>query len=194
MRLASANRLRWAGLGAAVVFVTAAIVITVIWHQNVVPQKEAVTDIVKAGALCLYDFEYDFTPREGRIPGYRRPLTPSPLLQLAVGKDAIATPVYVQLTGRQVGDGDVARICDSLVRLPTVRHLNLRGTQVSDKGIECLNRLCQLAVLDIRQSAITPNGVRSLQGSLPACRILSGMEGNESSSENGTSLISRDLP
>ena len=176
MRLASANCLRWAGLGAAVVLAMAAIVIAVIWHQNVVPQKEAVANIVKAGAVCLYDFEYDFTPGVGRIPGYRRPLTPSPLLQLALGNDAIATPVYVQLTGRQVGDGDVARICDSLVRLPTVRHLNLRGTEVSDKSIECLSRLHQLVVLDIRQTAITPSGVRSLQGSLPACRILSGID------------------
>ena len=39
MRLASANRLRWAGLGTAVVLAMAAIVIAVIWHQNVVPQK-----------------------------------------------------------------------------------------------------------------------------------------------------------
>ena len=174
MRLAIANRLRWAGLGTVVVLAIAAIVIAAIWHQRVLPQKEAVANIVKAGAGCLYDFEYDFKTSEGRIPGYRRSSTPSPLLQLAIGKDAIAIPVYVQLTGHHVGDRDVAGICDSLARLPTVRHLNLRGTQVSDKSIDCLKRLHQLAVLDIREAAITPNGVKALEDSLPACCILSG--------------------
>lgn len=166
---------RVGGVAVSLAFI-AAILVILVWHKRVLPQKEAVANIVKAGAICLYDFEYDFNASEGRIPGYRRPSTPSPLLQLALGKDALATPVYVQLTGHQVGDGDVARICDSLAGLPTVRHLNLRGTQVSDKSIECLKRLRQLAVLDIRGSAITPNGVKALQDSLLECRILSGTD------------------
>lgn len=174
---ATGNRLRWAIFGAAVVVGISAVVIAAIWRQHVLPQKEAVANIVKAGGLCLYDFEYDFAPSEGRIPGYCRPSTPSPLLELAIGKDAVATPVYVQLTGPQVGDGEVARICPSLARLRGVRHLNLRGTRVTDNAAsECLRRLHQLAVLDIRGTAITPAGVKSLEDSLPGCRVLYGTD------------------
>ena len=65
-------------------------------------------------------------------------------------------------------------LCDTLARLPTVRHLNLKATQVSDKSIACLQQLRELRVLDLRKSAFTEEGVRTLGRRLPECRILFG--------------------
>jgi len=165
----------WTG-GAGVIVGIVAVVVALVWHQRVLPQATAVTKLVKAGAICLYDFEYDFDVREGRIPNYRRPSASSPLLQCVLGNDWLATPVYVQFTGDQVGDRDVANLCDLLEELPTVCHLNLRGTLVSDKSSLCLKKLQHLRVLDIRDSAFTPKGVEFLKGLLPTCHIFSGVE------------------
>jgi hypothetical protein len=173
MKLPAEDRLRWKRVTAIAVIVIAAIILALMWHRRVLAQGRAVTNLVRGGAVCLYDFEYDFGADEGVIPGYRRPSTPSPFLQFALGKDWLAAPVYVQLAGRHIGDRELSTLCESLAQLPTVRHLNLRGTHVSESGVAWLARLQQLAVLDVRDSAITPNGVKTIEASLPACHILS---------------------
>ncbi len=126
----------------------------------------------------LYEFEYDFDAREGRIPNFRRPSAPPLLLRWLLGNDWLSTPVYVQFTGDQVTDRDVAKMCESLGKLPTVRHLNLRGTLVCDESTSYLKDLPQLRVLDIRDSAYTPEGVMNLRSLLPACEILSNSREN----------------
>lgn len=186
MRPLNANHLRWAVIWAILIACCAAIVATPIWHRFVSPQKNAVATLVNAGGICLYDFEYDFDAHEGRIRNYVRPSPPSPILLVVFGKDCLATPVYVQFTGRRIGDREVAHLCDSLAQLPTVCHLNLRETRTSDRSIACLGRLRQLTVLDVRDTAITTNGIGRLKGLLPNSQILSGASEGRRNSQNRT--------
>jgi len=172
MTLLDMRRLRFVAICGVVIAASTIFFAAVIWYERVSPQKNAVAGLEGAGAIVLYDFEYDFRAQEGRIPGYKRPSSPSPILLAALGKDWVARPVYIQFTGLQFGDRELGHSCDLLVQLPTVRHLNLRGTQVSDQGIGCLKRLQQLTVLDVRRTGITPLGANALKASLPTCLIL----------------------
>jgi hypothetical protein len=174
MKFLKSKGVRWTGLIAVLIAVVAAIVVSAVWRQRVLPQKTALLKLAKAGAVCLYDYEYDFREEEGRIPNWQIPPAPSWILQFVLGDDWLATPVYVQLAGEQFGDRDIPTLCDALAGLPMVRHVNLRQARVTDESIARLKDLQQLAVIDIRETSITSDGLKSLQGYLPECHILAG--------------------
>jgi hypothetical protein len=97
-------------------------------------QRQTVAAIRGVGGTVLYDYEYDFTPENGRPPGWQRSETPPHILLLLFGQDALANVVYVQLQGPRVSDADLVH----LNSLPHLQHVHLAGTQVSDEAIRKL--------------------------------------------------------
>jgi hypothetical protein len=60
---------------------------------------------------------------------------------------------------------------NSLSRLPQLEGLSLRGIQVSDKGLELLQRVSTIKALDLLGTKVTAAGVAKLQAALPNCAI-----------------------
>jgi Leucine Rich Repeat (LRR) protein len=53
-------------------------------------------------------------------------------------------------------------------------YLGLRGSQITDEGLEHLVGLKELQSLDVRDTKVTPAAVQRLQKSLPECKVLAG--------------------
>ena len=59
-----------------------------------------------------------------------------------------------------------------LANLPKLTVLDLSSTTISDEGLQHLNRLSQLRLLSLEDTQVTPAGIRTLQATLPDCRIV----------------------
>ena len=55
--------------------------------------------------------------------------------------------------------------------LTSLEYLLLRGTEVTDAGLEHLAGLANLVILDLADTQVTPEGVKKLQEALPECNI-----------------------
>ena len=60
---------------------------------------------------------------------------------------------------------------ENLSALSKLQALTLRGTQVSDAGLEHLKTLTNLGTLDLVGTRVTPRGADALQKALPKCKI-----------------------
>lgn len=60
-----------------------------------------------------------------------------------------------------------------LPTLPALKHINLAGTEASDKTLLLLKPLAKLETLNLRKTKVTPIGVKNLAASLPRCHIQS---------------------
>jgi hypothetical protein len=58
-----------------------------------------------------------------------------------------------------------------LAGLSKLESLSLEGTRIDDRSLSHLSRLTSLVELDVRNTRVTPEGVASLQESLPNCII-----------------------
>jgi serine/threonine protein kinase len=77
----------------------------------------------------------------------------------------------LQLSFDDVSDDGVI----SLAAIKRMRILELQGTKVTDRSIDgCFLKLPNLKRLDIRNTAISEDGVKRLKQALPGCEILSG--------------------
>jgi hypothetical protein len=67
-----------------------------------------------------------------------------------------------------IGDEGVAHLknCESLARV------SIRGTKVTDKGLEAFAGRERLTLLDVTDSAVTPGGARGVAATLPRCHVL----------------------
>jgi hypothetical protein len=74
----------------------------------------------------------------------------------------------VKLAGSQVTDAGLANL---RVRSDTLRVLDIRNTAISDDGVRNLIAITALRDIHIQGSAITDAGVSKLQQALPDCRI-----------------------
>jgi hypothetical protein len=59
----------------------------------------------------------------------------------------------------------------ALSNFPRLRKLELRGTDISDAGIAAIGKCEKLEDLDLAMTNVTRDGVRSLQQTLPNCKI-----------------------
>ena len=134
-------------------------------------QRRIVAEIQGVGGAVLYDFQYDFTPENHRIPGWERPPTPTLIPRLILGDDFFAGVVFVQITSSVFADADLRRLA-GLQELSDLQHLCLVGSQVSDEGLEYLSGLAELRILDLTDTQVTPEGIKRLQEALPDCKII----------------------
>lgn len=79
--------------------------------------------------------------------------------------------------GKTVTNGVAAGVTDAgLITLSTVQteleELDLRDSEVTDKGLWTLRTLKQLKRLDVRGAPVTKKGARRLARVLPECEIL----------------------
>ncbi|NOX55360.1 MAG: leucine-rich repeat domain-containing protein [Planctomycetes bacterium] len=75
----------------------------------------------------------------------------------------------LDLSGTDVTD----RGLECLSGLVNLESLNLSGTEVTDRGTHHLKGLRKLNWLNLQNTAVTAAGLRRLQAALPACEILS---------------------
>jgi hypothetical protein len=62
-------------------------------------------------------------------------------------------------------------LVDILLRLPSLRHLNLSDTDVGDEDLEQLQTKNSLTYINIMGSKVTPEGVREFQALRPDCKL-----------------------
>ncbi|MFV0445558.1 MAG: tetratricopeptide repeat protein [Planctomycetaceae bacterium] len=90
------------------------------------------------------------------------------LLGAKVLPDFGSTAVTIDATDLQAKDEDLI----VLRSLPELRHLNLRGTRITDAGLVVLNQLPRLEFLGLSHTAVTDRGLAALSG-LKQLRYLS---------------------
>ena len=75
----------------------------------------------------------------------------------------------LRVTGKAITDNGIIR---SISGMATLEYLSLEYTAVSDAGLASLRRLPRLKWLDVRGTNVTAAGVEKLRRALPACHIL----------------------
>ena len=113
------------------------------------------------GASILYDYW---------LRGKKHPRGPDWLKQQL-------SPEYFQRVGglmldynKWVNDAELARLCDSM-RHARVRSLNLDNTAITDASVESLARVRSLRELRLRGTQITEAGIQKLRAALPKANV-----------------------
>ena len=97
--------------------------------------------------------------------------TPEQLIAKLGGRfeaNASGTIVRVDFSGTAAVDLDLSR----LRQLPDLEHLNLSRTRISNLGLYHVKSLRRLRTLDLTETAVTADGIRLIQQSLPRCRLI----------------------
>jgi hypothetical protein len=119
-------------------------------------QREAVTEIEKAGGMVKYDWEW----RDGdEIPG-GKPRAPKWLVNL-MGVDYFGHVTAVWLVS-PVTPADAA--LPQVGRLTRLQELYIYSESVSDAGLENLKRLASLSVLWLTRTKVPDSGLVHLKG------------------------------
>jgi hypothetical protein len=118
---------------------------------QVTGQKKAVQAVNAKGGIIRYDYEAGQAPvpKPGRI-------------RSLVGKDWTADVTLVNLSEKEVADADLAE----LTGLKGLRILGLRGTHITDEGLEHLKELTELTFLSLAETRVTDAGLAHLSGLL----------------------------
>ena len=124
-------------------------------------QREAVEVIRKVGGGVSH-------------AGFLMPLVPK-WARAVFGEDFFFDVVAVYAFGVSARAGDQTDFGDDevayLKRLTSLTFLELRGTQVTDAGLEHLEGLTNLESLDLSDTQVTAQGVDALRQALPDCNI-----------------------
>jgi hypothetical protein len=152
-------------------------------------QRTAVEAIEELGGSFFYDYQVidgcDY-PVDGEPPS-----GPTCLRNL-LGNDFFATVVGVYMSRKQTSDSDL----ELIGRLVQLKWLGIGGINISDVGLENLQRLKQLQAIGIygtthitdtglesfrlltklqkvylERTQVTPEGIQKLQRALPNCKI-----------------------
>lgn len=150
------------------------------WFVNRVrTQQIAVSKIISYGGQINYDYQFDADGklRRDRFGNYLHGLEPPGprWLRERLGDDYFRSPVKVYLEideGVGFEDRDLAALAGALELLPTLKALSLKGSPITDAGLEHLRGLSQLQELDCQWTKVTDGGIESLQQHLPECRIV----------------------
>jgi hypothetical protein len=125
-------------------------------------QKTAVEEIENMGGGVWYDYQFDPSGHEiqyAEPPG-------DPWLRRVLGDDFFTNVTELDLTRTQIADEGLAH----LEWLPRLQSLSL-GERVSDAGVQYLERLPQLRRLRLARTQVTDAGIQRLQKALPNCTI-----------------------
>jgi len=117
------------------------------WRVKLAREQEAAVEAIQAlGGSLIYRYQEE-------DPAYRGANNPYPVwLTEFVGEEYLLSVAGVYLEGDDVGDSALLRIADHLQRLPDLRWLELRDTQVTDDGLVHVRNLRTLERLYIRTS------------------------------------------
>jgi hypothetical protein len=104
----------------------------------------------------------------------------------------------INLAGTRTNDEDIAL----LSQIPSIRHLVLRATEVTDQSINNLVKMRQLTVVDLNETAISNQGIVRLHDQLPDCiardltnswpREIAGAESGHASMSNDEMQMSKE--
>jgi hypothetical protein len=137
-----------------------------------------VSQIFAHGGHINYDFQFDAAGnfRRDAFGNYLHGLEPPgpKWLRELVGDDYFQTPVKVSLEideGVGFEDRELEMLAPALKALPALRSLSLRGSPITDEGLDHLRELTQLREIDCQWTKVTDGGIESLQRDLPHCRI-----------------------
>ena len=151
-------------------------------------QLRAEDALKRCGAIISYEHEWDTI----RDCSSKKPM-PGPLwARRVLGDSFFATPsvciIYdyagpieylrwlaflpslreVAIIQSQVGD----EICEILRELRRLKSVSLHSTLISDAGLERLDRLENLEILIVGETAVTQNGRSAIKRRLPNCNIV----------------------
>lgn len=119
--------------------------------RQVRDQSQVVESVLQVGGCVYYDYQ---VVAGDQIDPNKRPPGPTSLHD-RLGKDDLHDVVAIDLRGPQVTNG----LLPHLSSLPKLRWLVLRGTGVSDAGLEQIKALGSLRSLSIEASPITDAGM-----------------------------------
>jgi ribose/xylose/arabinose/galactoside ABC-type transport system permease subunit len=81
--------------------------------------------------------------------------------------------LLIDLEGQPIDDTRLVQIVDRAQALHGVQELNLAGTKITNQGLKHLERLPGLRRLDVRQTNVTRGGIRILTRKLPDLEVTS---------------------
>jgi hypothetical protein len=125
-------------------------------------QKTAVEEIENMGGEVWYDYQFDASGREiewAEPPG-------DPWLRKVLGDDFFTNVIKLDLTRTEIADAGLTH----LEWLPGLQSLSL-GECVTDAGVQHLERLPQLRTLNLVRTQVTDAGIQRVQKALPNCTI-----------------------
>jgi hypothetical protein len=142
-------------------------------YDRVAQESRVEHELKRIGFLIGYDYRGHSA---AGIPWSSSKPRGNTILRSFLGADFFAGPVEMVIQDRQQFSAQhYATVTDSeiklLANLPDLRILNLDDCAVSD---QCLSQIAahqDLELLSIRNTRITPGGVRRLQQKLPLCEI-----------------------
>jgi hypothetical protein len=160
-------------------------IVVAIYAQRCVANKAAVTAIRKYGGTFaikydgpkwlrerIGDKEYFYNCTRVNLgpgnPGYNRPIGDAEVALLVPYMNAFSNFHILDLRRSDVTDDGLLVIAD----LRFIDEFVLRDTSISDAGLKHLESIVTLKAVDLRGTATTPDGVRSLQVAIPNCDIL----------------------
>ncbi|QDT01250.1 leucine-rich repeat domain-containing protein [Adhaeretor mobilis] len=125
--------------------------------NRVAKQQAALAILEKAGVSPIYDYEFFRKVKKGRIVDVG-PWGPVWLHSL-IGADYFRTIVGLNLAGSEISDEEVIQLSSLLHK---VRYINLRETNISNKGIGQLWKLTNLEELRLSSTEIGDDGMASI--------------------------------
>lgn len=153
-------------LKALLVVLTAACVWLGVQANQIRRQREAIARIEHLGAIAYFADEWDDT--RAWFESGAAPRTEPKWLGDLVGVDWLSPIVAIRFDSCSVSDDDLCWLID---RLPELRYVELRHTDVGDRGISSMAKLHRLQNLEIAHTRIGDGALEAI-GRLRSLRSL----------------------
>lgn len=115
--------------------------------------------------VFMYDYDYDFRPESGRIPGWNKPKRPEPFLHIVKACFFPGQIVYLQIHG--LDDTNAASLIKELESWQSVQHVNFFNCSIDENTANALKVLKNLKVVGLRESSVSRDILDQMKAEYP---------------------------